>query len=272
MRSRLIVSTVATVALLAAGAPADAAFPGRNGDIAFGRSSGHQVDIWAFEAGGAPTRRLTDTPNKVESMPDWNASGTRLAYVRCAGGKTGNCDIFAIDADGSDRSRITSTPDVQETWPAWSPTGAQIAYTSNAQDSFQDIWVMDANGSNQTRLTTTAGFDAFPEWSPDGQSIAFTSDRAAADDIWVMDDTGTNPVRLTSGPRVDERPDWAPDGSRIVFSRNGNIWVMDDNGQNETQLTRFEAGRIRPCVRSERATDRLQPARQRRPHRHLGDA
>ena len=118
------------------------------------------------------TRRLTDTPNRTESMPDWNAAGTRVAYVRCVGTKIGNCDIFAMGADGSDVTRPTSTPVVQETWPTWSPDGSAIAYTSNALDSFQDIWVMDADGSNQTRLTSTVGFDAFPEWSPDGASIA----------------------------------------------------------------------------------------------------
>ncbi|MGZ8613212.1 MAG: TolB family protein, partial [Actinomycetota bacterium] len=166
---------------------AQAAFPGGNGDIAFGRSSRQQVDIWVVAPGVTGTMRITNTPNRTESMPDWNAAGTRIAYVRCVGTKTGNCDIFTMDADGGDRARLTSTPEVQETWPSWSPDGTAIAFTSNAEDSFQDIWVMDDDGSNQTRLTTTAAFDAFPEWSPDGNSIAFTSNRAAADDIWVMD-------------------------------------------------------------------------------------
>src|SRR5512134_1664798 len=175
-------------------ATAFAAFPGGNGDIAFGRSSRQQVDIWVVAPGVTGTRRLTDTPNRTESMPDWNAAGTRIAYVRCVGTKIGNCDIFAMDADGSGVSRLTSTPDVQETWPTWSPDGSAIAYTSNALDSFQDIWVMDDDGSNQTRLTSTVGFDAFPEWSPDGAAIAFTSDRAAVDDIWVMDADGGSPT------------------------------------------------------------------------------
>ena len=142
-----------------------------------------------------------------------------------------------MDADGSDVTRLTATPNVQETWPAWSPDGTQIAFTSNAEDSFQDIWVMDDDGSNQTRLTPVEGFDAFPEWSPDGTKIAFSSDRAALDDIWVIDDDGGNPTRLTAGPRVDERPDWSPDGMRIVFSRKGEIWDMDADGQDETRLT-----------------------------------
>ena len=237
LRTRIVGMTVAATLVLAPATTASAAFPGANGDIAFGRSSQGQVDIWVVLPGVTGTARLTNTPNRDESMPDWNAAGTRLAYSRCAGTKLGNCDIFTMAADGSDVTRLTFTPDVQETWPAWSPDGTQIAYTSNADDSFQDIWVMDDDGANQTRLTPVEGFDAFPEWSPDGSKIAFSSDRAALDDIWLIDADGGNPTRLTAGPRIDERPDWSPVGMRIVFSRNGEIWDMDADGSDETRLT-----------------------------------
>ena len=178
---------------------AHAAFPGGNGEIAFGRTTFGQNDIWIVRPGTTGTNRLTNTPHRQEGMPDYNAAGTRIAYSRCGEGDFPNCDIWSMNADGSDEDRLTFTPDVQETWPTWSPDGTQIAYTSDAEDPSQDIWVMDANGTNQTRLTFTTGFDAFPEWSPDGTKIAFTSDRAALDDIWVIDADGSNPTRLTAG-------------------------------------------------------------------------
>jgi Tol biopolymer transport system component len=213
-----------------------AAFPGADGDIAFGRSGGDQIDIWVVHAGGTGTTRLTHTPRRNEGMPDWNAAGTRIAFSRCGLGDVANCDIWTMDADGGNPTRLTSTPG-QETWPSWSPGGGMIAFTSDASDPFQDIWVMNANGTGQMRLTTTPGFDAFPEWSPDGAQIAFTSDRAALDDIWMMDADGSNPQRVTRGPKVDERPDWSPDGSLITFSRNGNIWIVDAGGANPMRLT-----------------------------------
>lgn len=231
--------------LLAAQPAALAAFPGGDGDIAFGRSSGHQIDIWVVRAGGTGTTRLTDTPRRNEGMPDWNAAGTMIAFSRCARSGFPTCAIWTMDADGSDPTRLTSSSG-QDTWPAWSPDGGMIAYTSDVADPYQDIWVMNANGSGQTRLTMTSGFDAFPEWSPDGTLIAFTSDRAALDDIWVMDADGSNPTRLTRGPKVDERPDWSPDGSQITFSRNGDIWVMDADGSSPTQLTSTKQDEFAP--------------------------
>lgn len=237
MRSRIVGGAIVLAVALPV-APASAAFPGKNGDIAFGRSSRGQVDIWVVGPGGTGTARLTRTPRKIESMPDWSADGARVVFVRCAPAVFGNCDIYTMAADGTEVVRLTATADVQETWPAWSPDGSRIAYTSDASDGFQDIWVMDADGSGQTQLTTTPGFDAFPEWSPDGSRIAFSSDRRALDDIWVMDPDGSNPVRLTHGTNVDERPDWSPDGTRIVFGRGGDVWVMDADGRNETALTR----------------------------------
>ena len=237
-RRATIILTIAwlTGLSLATQPAALAAFPGGDGDIAFGRSTGQQIDIWVVYAGVTGTTRLTDTARRNEGMPDWNAAGTMLAFSRCAREAFPTCGIWTMNADGSDPTRLTSNSG-QDTWPSWSPDGGMIAYTSDVADPYQDIWVMNANGSGQTRLTTTSAFDAFPEWSPDGTRIAFTSDRAALDDIWVMDADGSNPTRLTKGPKVDERPDWSPDGSQITFSRNGNIWVMGADGSNPTQLT-----------------------------------
>ena len=121
-RIRIIGIAVVGVLGLVPATPASAAFPGSNGDIAFGRSAQGQVDIWVVFPGVTGTARLTDHPEPGRSMPDWNAAGTRLAYSRCAGSKLGNCDIFTMDADGTDVTRLTSTPDVQETWPPGHPT------------------------------------------------------------------------------------------------------------------------------------------------------
>jgi Tol biopolymer transport system component len=257
MKLAIVVTGVLTWSLLLAPV-ADAAFPGDNGKIAFGRTGTMSDDIWVIDPRSGDKQRLTWTRRARELLPDWNATGTRIAYSKCGHDEFSNCDIWVMNADGSEKTRLTFTttgsnplaPIVQETWPAWSPDGTRIAYTSNAEDAFQDIWVMDADGTKQTRLTVNEAFDAFPEWKwfPGGSTIAFTSNRDAPgglDDIWLMDADGSDPMHLTSGTAVDERPDWSPDGTRIVFSRGGNIWAKNVDGTGLTQLTdtrRVETG------------------------------
>jgi hypothetical protein len=65
---------------------AHAAFPGGNGDIAFSRSIHGQSDIWIVRAGVTGTVNRTNTPHRLESQPDYNTTGTRIAYTRCTEG------------------------------------------------------------------------------------------------------------------------------------------------------------------------------------------
>ena len=49
---------------------APAAFPGRNGKIAFVKSDGSDLEIYTIKAGGGGVRRVTD--NSVDDFgPDW---------------------------------------------------------------------------------------------------------------------------------------------------------------------------------------------------------
>jgi Tol biopolymer transport system component len=93
---------------------AHAAFPGGNGDIAFSRSIHGQSDIWVVRPGVTGTVNRTNTPHRLESQPDYNAAGTRIAYTRCTE-EFSNCDLWAMDADGANKTRLTFTPAVQET-------------------------------------------------------------------------------------------------------------------------------------------------------------
>jgi WD40-like Beta Propeller Repeat len=209
--------------------PAQSAFPGRDGKIAF-----HSFDhgIWVMDADGSNQTKIDDAGDS----PDWSADGTKVAFSR-------NRDVYVMNADGSNVTQLTHTGDTFA--PAWSPNGEKIAFDSNRTGMFE-IYVMNADGSNVTQLTTDVPRGArFAAWSPDGQRIAFSD----GFDLWVVNADGTNATRLTHGSvdgYEDLHPDWSPDGRHIVFGSIPNIsgvfepmqlYVIDPDGSNRTRLT-----------------------------------
>ena len=69
--------------------PAQAAFPGTNGVLAFqleAPAGDHtQTDIYTIQPSGNGLKQLTATPDANEFGPAWNAAGTRIAFRRPSG-------------------------------------------------------------------------------------------------------------------------------------------------------------------------------------------
>jgi len=233
--------------------PAEAAFPGKNGKIAF-QSNRHGNNIHTINPTGGTATDLTRSDGN--SDPAFSPDGTRIAFV--SGGALGY-DIFVMNADGGGRRQLTNTGSA-DMEPTWSPDGTKIAFVSNtfALDGQSDyeIWVMNADGSDQHPITNNSSSETQPAWSPDGSKIAFESRQ----DIYVMDADGNNQTNITpDSPTgcssncyqgLDEDPAWSPDGSKIAyvhgygppdnpFAGGGvpNIWTMDANGNNKINVS-----------------------------------
>jgi Tol biopolymer transport system component len=246
-----LMATLLTL-LTAAVKPAEAAFPGSNGAIAFtSDQDGNSFDIYRMAPdgfGGAYSAQLTDTLDIVANLSAWNAEGTRIAFVK-------NDDIWRMDASGNDETRLTINTSVIDTSPAWFPTDTKLAFVSNRSDAQattdHEIYVMtldeNANpvGSPQ-QITTNPASDEQPSVSPDGKKIAFASNRDGDYEIYVMKaapESATNkPVKLTKNTFDDSNPDWSPDGKRIVFQSNRDgdheIFVMNADGTKQKNLTK----------------------------------
>ncbi len=159
---------------LASTGDARAAFPGKNGKIAFQSNRNGPVEIYTTTHGGT-TERIT--LSNGSSDPAYSPDGSRVAFV---GSGARGYDIFAMNADGSGRKQLTNTgaADLQ---PAWSPDGKKIAFVSNTLafngQTDNEIWVMNADGTNPGPITNNSYDDILPAWSPDGTKIAFESSR-----------------------------------------------------------------------------------------------
>jgi dipeptidyl aminopeptidase/acylaminoacyl peptidase len=147
--------------------PAEAAFPGENGRIAFTENpfgDSKDDEIYTILPDGSDRRQLTSTTDGA-SNPAWSADGTKIAF-NCVHGFT--FEICTMNADGSGLRQLTPTDGLDGSQPVWSPDGTKIAFLTN-----RDIYVMNADGSGVSRLTNDAYIEFAPAWSPDGTKIAF---------------------------------------------------------------------------------------------------
>jgi Tol biopolymer transport system component len=220
--------------LILGGAPAEGAFPGANGKIAFDKERGSSgvVDLYVINPDGSGEAQFAADGRS----PAWSPDGTKIAFVKVGSGG----GIFVMNADGTGVTQLTAI--TQDRSPTWSP-GGKIAFARNNR-----IWVMNSDGSGLTQLTFGPRLDVSPTWSPDGTKIALEANDGSGWDIWVMNADGSAPTKLTNTTGAFT-PDWSPDGTKIAFSANVGvgaegtveIFVMNAGGSGQTRLT-FSAG------------------------------
>ncbi len=214
--------------------PARAAFPGKNGRIAFVRWNGDGYTIQTINPDGTDPQLIT--VGYALGGPAWSPSGKKLAY------SNEKNQIYKVNADGTHNVRLTYG-DHANGGPAWSPSGKQIAFArGQAHFTTYEIHKMNSDGTGRVRLTHNNGFDANPSWSPNGKKIVFEVYFNRLDHkIYKMNPDGTGRVRLTKGSHRDYSPAWSPDGSKIVFmSVVGNdfeIFKMNPDGTGRVRLT-----------------------------------
>jgi Tol biopolymer transport system component len=232
--------------------PAEAAFPGNNGKIAFVSNLGPSVsdsEIVTMNANGDNKTQLTNN-RANESGPAFSPNGRKIAFESNRRTRQGN--IFTMSDNGTDIKPVT-TSSIRggDSTPAWSPDGTKIAFNRKG-----DIYVINKNGTGLTRLTTSQQDDINPAWSPDGTKIAFARGPFPSTRIYVMKaapESVTNiPQRLTtSAVGAETDLSWSPDGTRIAFvsTRNGNtdIYVINQAGIGLTRLTTYPKPDTQPA-------------------------
>ena len=243
----------ALLALLAASfalaPPAEAAFPGANGKLAFASNRDGNHEVYVMNADGTGQTNLTQNAAS-DTEPAWSPDGQRLAFTS---DRDGNDEVYVMNADGTGQARLTHNA-ASDSHPAWSPDGQRLAFARGTLDGSGEIYVMNADGTGQTNLTQNAGSeDGLPAWSPDGQRLAFargTLDGSVPSwEIYVMNADGTGQTNLTqNAAAVDLYPAWSPDGQRLAFAsflrddgNSGEVYVMNADGTGQTNLTQNAA-------------------------------
>jgi TolB protein len=270
------VVAIAMLSMLLATASAHAAFPGRNGRIAFATLRGPHIgpEIYTMNPDGSDQRRLAQG-----TTPRYSPDGKEIVY---AAHREGDWEIFTMRANGAHKRQITYNS-VEDIEPSYSPDGKQIVFSRKLPDSYE-VFKMRPDGTHERQLTRDSNrrgsFD--PIFSSDGSRIIYAEPsygfyrgfmlfhmhtdgtvqrrfalgnhpdaspyghRVVADgvgthsnhDIWKVGFKGGHYVLLTRGQTTeDEDPAFSPSGRRIVWSQDGSLFKMRSNGTRVRQLT-----------------------------------
>ncbi len=229
---------------VAVGGPAQAAFPGPDGRIAFVTADGGGYNISTMNSDGSDATQLTHVASGTYAFdPFWSPDGMAVVFDLQKFSPTFRSQIWVMNGDGSGRHRLLAAPFFVDALPSYSPDGSRIVFTRCRPD-FQAcaVYRMNADGTGLTAITPlkVSVQDFAPRYSPDGSTIAFNSrGRGGVQSaVYLMNADGSNVRRLTRPGLHATSPEWSPDGARILFLRDSaEIWVINVDKTGLEQLT-----------------------------------
>jgi Tol biopolymer transport system component len=231
-------------------APADATYPGNNGEIAYFSDDG----LRAIDADGSNDRSYISGSRALAISFSSDGSTAVLAeYLK------NRPRIFLVDLATHARTVVMHAKDAptQEVFSvALSPDASTIAFC----DGFPgNVWTVASDG---TALTEIAKGYCFADWGVDGRIVAskgifhYDGDRV----LTTMDADGGNkqviatlpPVKNAWGTIYSLVPSWSPDGSTVVFGAQNtrlhpDIWSVGSDGSDLHRLTHttdWESGAV----------------------------
>jgi Tol biopolymer transport system component len=249
---RTLIVLVAAATTLLAAAPAEAAFPGANGKLAFTSDRNGTKDVWTLNADGSGQTMIQSdgTEDFYDPYPAWSPNGQDIAYMHDYRPFNHQGNVFVMDAAGGNQRQVTSAFEYDNS-PTWAPDGARIAYSTGG---VLMVTQFPSNGSPQTLATPADSYDWDPDWSPDGTLVAFTNFTGICGghgggcvqwaNIQVVDPSNGQIRSLTTGQNVlDLDPSISPDGSTVVFasdragSGRRDLYTVPITGGTPTLLT-----------------------------------
>lgn len=241
----LVASLLALAPAVVGPPPAEAAFPGTNGYIAY--VEGGTLLLMAPD--GSDQRTLLQLGSSI-TEPSFSPTSDRVAYFENDSLQVIDVEAVIDDPYGTSPGYISSacvSAGICES-PKWSPDGTQIAYvdTEASPSQTSEIFIVDVDDSNNTQRTFDAAVGPIA-WSPDGSLLAFGAWNGTEYQLHTLDPFGSDdPAPLgPAQPGAISNLDWSPDGEALVFSvdsdpgagANPDIWTISADGTTSDRLT-----------------------------------
>jgi Tol biopolymer transport system component len=246
-QSTKLLSVLASCAMvLATVGTAHAAFPGRNGLIAFQSRTGAGLQIFTVRPNGRDLGQLTFLSGDALAA-DWSPDGRKIVFEHDAPGECANVAI--MNADGSGLIEFPD-PTVCQGDPSFTPDGSRIVFDRFDPATNEEAhWSMDLNGNDRHRIGTCC---ADPTVSPNGKRLSFVSfnGQPTGAALFTSNLDGTNLFQVTPFEfDVAIKQDWSPDGKHLVFTQYGdepipgvspNIATIRPDGTHLRLLTHYQ--------------------------------
>ena len=245
---KLLALSSAFAALLVFAPAALAAFPGKNGLIAFEKSKGAVPDIWVLDPKTGRQTDLTRTPQVYEKEAAFSPDGKTIAFS-WQDYRSNTNGIGVIRSDGKGMKHVTTGDEDHFMYqPSFTADGKTILFTKRFDpNSGYSIFGVSPSGGAQRQITFGGNpegeEDLFPVGSPDGR-FAFlhaSLGAPAVEQIAGLRGGGTAPA----GEHAIS--DWSPDGRRFVYESSHGIFSSAIDGSGEVKLADLPTKDMEPA-------------------------
>jgi Tol biopolymer transport system component/DNA-binding winged helix-turn-helix (wHTH) protein len=199
--------------------------------------------IFLLSFDSSEVRRLTSSPSRSDSNPEFSPDGQTLAF---ASGRQAAVSIYTVPVSGGEERLLISGPSYQ--WGlAWTPQGRDIVLPDSAWPLNPGwLWRVPIRGGGEPERLQFGQDGIQP--SIRGNRLVYVRQQANLT-TWKRNlnslVSAGPPERFISSTRMDSGPQFSPDGSKIAFesTRSGTyeVWMCRSDGSGLVQLTHFNS-------------------------------
>jgi hypothetical protein len=206
---------------------------------------------WILSTDGSKPIQITQTPDEVESYPQWSPDGKMIAFYRCGSDRE---MLQVIPAAGGTARTILTTPKEQFGPFGWSPDGKEVVVAGD--ETITSLPISGGTARVIVRLQD-AGYESasWLGWSPDGQRLAFYGGkRGEASRLCLFSPSTGKIATLENSPEGAYDFIWSPDSTEAIPTpghavENGELMLANASARLDVMDWTDYVVTVRVCMK-----------------------